>query len=92
MISTRKTEGVVEIVKLISMTYIVALYQAVDLQCAEENFKVVVKKMVSQSSRKNTNELQVKSGYWEKKLIDVIEEENVFKYIDNTCGLESPLI
>ncbi|KAJ0975821.1 hypothetical protein J5N97_017786 [Dioscorea zingiberensis] len=82
MISARKTEEAVEILKLMSATYIVALCQAIDLRHAEENLKHGVKKVI------------IKSRFWEKKLGDVVEEENIFNYLDkdNPCGLDSPLM
>ncbi|KAM0932966.1 putative phenylalanine ammonia-lyase [Dioscorea sansibarensis] len=56
--------------EVVMAAYIAALCQAVDLRYAEENFKFGVKKVVSQSLKKNADEPQFKSGFWEKKLID----------------------
>ncbi|XP_058078856.1 phenylalanine ammonia-lyase-like [Magnolia sinica] len=87
LISARKSAEAIEILKLMSSTYMVALCQAVDLRHLEENMREVVKHVVLQASRKtlysdNDGSL-LESRFCEKELVQVIENQPVFSYLDD---------
>ncbi|KAF8364579.1 hypothetical protein HHK36_021813 [Tetracentron sinense] len=87
LISARKSAEAIEILKLMSATFMVALCQAIDLRHLEENMREIVKHVLLQVVKKTLNASEdgslLESRFCEKELLQVIEHQPVFSYLDD---------
>lgn len=87
LISARKSAEAIDILKLMSATFMVALCQAIDLRHLEENMKESVKHAVLRAVKRtlylDEDGTLLDLRFCEKELLQVVEHHPVFTYIDD---------
>nr|WDY61286.1 phenylalanine ammonia-lyase [Passiflora edulis f. flavicarpa] len=87
LISARKSAEAIDILKLMSATFMVALCQAIDLRHLEENMRETVKQVLRQVARKTLYIAEdgslLEARFCEKELLQVVEHQPVLSYIDD---------
>jgi phenylalanine ammonia-lyase len=97
LVSARKTEEAVEILKLMTSTFLVGLCQAIDLRHVEETMQAAVKSIVTQVAKKTlfvnaSDGTLLPARFAEKDLLRVVDHQPVFTYIDDAASLAYPLM
>ncbi|KAI5061373.1 hypothetical protein GOP47_0023878 [Adiantum capillus-veneris] len=99
LIAARQTAEAIEILKLMSATFMVALCQAVDLRHMEEHLCIILKHLLRDAMNAtffNKNEsgsndvdahvLLEYRGLLEEELMQVVENQPIFSYIDDASN------
>ncbi|KAJ3672416.1 hypothetical protein LUZ60_007137 [Juncus effusus] len=90
LISARQSAEAIEILQLMVCTYMVGLCQAIDLRHLEENLHEIVKNVVAQTIENVFNTSN--DGHLSKLLMQIVEKQNVFSYIDDPSNPKNALI
>ncbi|CAK9152482.1 unnamed protein product [Ilex paraguariensis] len=96
LISARKSAEAMEILKLMSATFMVAICQAIDLRHLEEHMREAAKQVLQQVIRKTLYSAEdgslLDSRFCEKELLQIIEHQPVFNYLDDPMNPDYPLL
>jgi phenylalanine ammonia-lyase len=96
LISARKSAEAITLLKLMTSTYLVALCQAIDLRHLEETMQATIKSVIATAAKKTlvlnvTGALQL-ARFCEKELLQVVDHQPVFSYIDDAANSTYPLM